>query len=250
MKGFDARFWSALEPPFAHVILLSVRSRMKIAKCSFWIYSGIMRKERSIAVGFLKKIQYNSPVVLTFALLSAVALLLNWITGGAANRLLFSVYPCSWADPLGYIRLFGHVLGHAGFDHYAGNMILFLLLGPILEEKYGSRNLLLMIAVVALITGLADVLFMRVILLGASGVVFMAIILASMVSGDKGRIPLTFLIVVCVYLGKEIADGILAQDGISHLTHIISGLCGGGFGLFFNRCCRLAGSHTGGKLHF
>lgn len=187
-----------------------------------------------MALGFFKRIQYNSPVVLTFVLLSFVALLLDWITGGAANRLLFSVYPCSWADPLGYIRLFGYVLGHVSFDHCAGNMILFLLLGPILEEKYGSKNLLLMIAAVALITGLADVLFMHVILLGASGVVFMAIILASVVSADKGRIPLTFLIVVCVYIGKEIADGILVQDGVSHMAHIIGGLCGGGFGWFFN----------------
>lgn len=185
-------------------------------------------------MNFLKKIQYNSPVVLTFALLSLAALILDWITGGAANRLLFSVYPYSWTDPLGYVRLFGHVLGHVSFEHYAGNMLLFLLLGPILEEKYGSRNLLLMIAVVALVTGLADVLFMHVILLGASGVVFMAIILASVVSADRGRIPLTFLIVVCVYIGKEIAEGILVQDGVSHVAHIIGGLCGGGFGLLFN----------------
>ena len=196
-----------------------------------------------MALGFFKRIQYNSPVVLTFVLLSFVALLLDWITGGAANRLLFSVYPCSWADPLGYIRLFGYVLGHVSFDHYAGNMILFLLLGPILEEKYGSKNLLLMIAAVALITGLVDVLFMHVILLGASGVVFMAIILASVVSADKGRIPLTFLIVVCVYIGKEIVDGILVLDGVSHMAHIIGGLCGGGFGWFFNSRCKQIGSH-------
>lgn len=185
-------------------------------------------------LNFVKKIQYNSPVVLTFVLLSLVALLIDWSTGGAANWLLFSVYPCSWADPLGYVRLFGHVLGHVSFDHYAGNMILLLLLGPILEEKYGSKALLLMIGGVALVTGLADILFMHVILLGASGVVFMAIILASAVSADRGRIPLTFLIVICVYIGKEIADGILAQDGISHAAHIIGGVCGGGFGMLFN----------------
>lgn len=198
-----------------------------------------------MVMGFFKKIQYNSPVVLTYALLSGTALLLNWVTGGTANRLLFSVYPCSWTDPLGYIRLFGHVLGHVSFDHYAGNMVLLLLLGPLLEEKYGSKSLLLMVAAVALITGLADVLFMHVILLGASGVVFMTIILTSVVSGDKGRIPLTFLIVVLVYLGKEIADAILVQDGISHLTHVIGGLCGGGFGLLFNSCYRKTSYRSG-----
>ena len=180
-----------------------------------------------IVLEWFKKIQYNSPVVLTFAFLSFGVLLLHWVTAGTTTRLLFSVYPCSWGDPLGYIRLFGHVLGHADFDHYAGNMLLFLLIGPILEEKYGSNKLL--------ITGLVDVLFMNVILLGASGIVFMAIILVSAVSAGEGRIPLTFIIVVGVYIGKEIVDGILVQDSISHLTHIIGGVCGGGFGVLFKK---------------
>ena len=88
-------------------------------------------------------------------------------------------------------------------------------------------------------------MYKRQILLGASGVVFMTIILTSVVSGDKGRIPLTFLIVVLVYLGKEIADAILVQDGISHLTHVIGGLCGGGFGLLFNNCYRKTSYRSG-----
>lgn len=119
-------------------------------------------------------------------------------------------------------------------EHYAGNLLLFLLIGPILEEKYGSSKLLLMIAVVALLTGLADVLLMNAILLGASGVVFMAIVLVSIVGADEGRIPLTVILVVGVYIGREIVNGILIQGGVSHLTHIIGGVCGGGFGWFFN----------------
>ena len=82
----------------------------------------------------MRKIRYNSPVVLTFALLSMAALLLNRLTAGWTNAYLFSVYRSSLADPLFYFRLFGHVLGHANWAHYSGNMVLLLLTGPMLEE--------------------------------------------------------------------------------------------------------------------
>ena len=83
--------------------------------------------------------QYNSPVILTFFLLSLGVLFLGQYTGGWTTTHLFSVYRSSLKDPLFYIRLFGHVLGHSGYSHYMNNMLLLLLVGPGLEEKYGSR---------------------------------------------------------------------------------------------------------------
>ena len=81
----------------------------------------------------MKKLQYNSPVILTFFLLSLGVLVLDWITGGWTTLHAFCVYRSSMADPLFYVRLFGHVLGHAGFDHFLGNMLLLLVIGPPLE---------------------------------------------------------------------------------------------------------------------
>ena len=40
----------------------------------------------------LPKLSYNAPVVLTFTLISLVALLLDRVTDGKTNHLLFSVY--------------------------------------------------------------------------------------------------------------------------------------------------------------
>ena len=76
----------------------------------------------------MKKLQYNSPVILTFFLLSLGVLLLDWITGGWTTLHAFCVYRSSLADPLFYVRLFGHVLGHADFDHFLGNMLLLLVI--------------------------------------------------------------------------------------------------------------------------
>lgn len=68
------------------------------------------------------KIQYNSPVVLSFALLSLAALILNTLTGGWTTVKLFSVYRSSAADFLTYPRFILHVLGHSSYSHYIGNM--------------------------------------------------------------------------------------------------------------------------------
>ena len=85
------------------------------------------------------KISYNAPVALTFALLSLLALVANHFTGGWVNASLCSVYRCSLADPLAWFRFFGHVLGHSGYAHYISNMVLILVLGPNLEDRFGRH---------------------------------------------------------------------------------------------------------------
>lgn len=176
-------------------------------------------------------IVYNSPVVLSFALISLAVLLIGQITANASNILLFSVYRSSMLSPLFYIRLFGHVLGHSGWSHYIGNMMLFLLIGPMLEEKYGSKDLLFMILITAFVTGIVHIIVSPAGLLGASGVVFMMITLSSVTSVKKGKIPLTLIFVVILYIGQQIINGIFVKDNISQLTHIVGGVLGIVFGL-------------------
>ena len=178
-----------------------------------------------------KKIQYNSPVILTFAIVSFGALILNMITNGWSNRLLFSVYRSSFGNPFTYVRLFGHVLGHSNLQHYTGNMMMILLLGPMIEERYGSITMLKMMGITAFVTGIINsLLFPRIALCGASGIVFLLIVLSSMVNFKEGEIPLTLILVLVVYLGEEIVNGLFSKDNISQLAHIIGGLCGCGFG--------------------
>ena len=181
-------------------------------------------------------IRFNAPVILTFALLSLLALLLgNW-TNGAATHQYFSVYRSSLSDPLTYVRFIGHVLGHADYEHYMGNMLLLLLVGPGLEEKYGSGTMVWMILVTALVTGLVHfVCFPGSALLGASGVVFMMIVLSSFTAMRRGEIPVTLILVVIFYLGGEIMDGLFKKDNISQITHIVGGLCGLIFGFTVRR---------------
>lgn len=173
------------------------------------------------------KISYNAPVELTFSLLALIALLLDPITNGWTTAHLFSVYRCSLSDPLAFFRFFGHVLGHSGFSHYIGNIVLILVLGPNLEERFGSWNVLWAILLTAFISGLVQFIFFPgTALLGASGIVFMMILLSSFGGVRNGVIPVTLILVAIFYLGGELWDAIAKQDNVSQLTHIIGGLCG------------------------
>jgi len=183
----------------------------------------------------MRRVQYNSPVVLTFALLSLGALVLDFITGGWTTQAFFCVYRSSLTDPLTYVRMIGHVLGHSGYAHYMGNMMLLLVIGPPLEEKYGSSQLLFCIAATAVVSGLVQViLFPHTGLLGASGIVFMMIVLSSLAGMRSGSIPLTLILVLILYLGGELVDAVTLQDSVSQLTHIVGGVCGAALGYMMN----------------
>ncbi len=181
------------------------------------------------------KISYNAPVTLTFSLLALIALLLDGFTGGWTTRSLFSVYRCSLADPLAWFRFFGHVLGHSGYAHYMGNIVLILVLGPNLEDRFGSWDVLWAILITALISGLIQFIFFPgSALLGASGIVFMMILLSSFGGVYNGVIPITLILVAVFYLGGELWNAIFVDDNVSQLTHIIGGLCGTVFGFLLS----------------
>ena len=176
------------------------------------------------------RITYNAPVTLTFALLSTLVLILDQFTGTAMTERFFSIGgTMEWGIPLAYLRLVSHVIGHANWTHLLSNFAFILLLGPILEEKYGAATLVLMMLITALVTGLLNVLFFSTGLLGASGIVFMTILLVSFTNFRKGEIPLTFILVVVLYLTREMIAA-FQDDSISQFAHIAGGFCGSLFG--------------------
>ena len=182
------------------------------------------------------KITFNSPVVLTFAAVSFVVLILNYLTAGHSNKLLFMTWHSTLRSPLTYIRFFTHVLGHSGFEHYIGNMAYILLLGPMLEEKYGSNLILAIIALTGFITGLLNyILFPNTALCGASGVVFAFILLTSFTSFKQGEIPITFILVAVIFIGQQVVEGIFVRDNISNTSHILGGVIGSAVGYRLNK---------------
>ena len=181
----------------------------------------------------INKLQYNSVVVLSFFFISLIAFVLNVITKGKTNKLLFSSYRSSLFNPFTYVRLITHIFGHANWQHFMNNFLYILLIGPMIEEKYGSKNLLIMIGVTALITGIINNVFSKnKMLLGASGIVFMMIVLSSFVNIESGKIPITLILICIFYVINEIISGIFKKDDISHLGHLIGAISGFVFGYY------------------
>lgn len=182
------------------------------------------------------RLSWNAPVVLGFMAICFGVQLLNGLTAGRSNLLVFSVYRSSLVNPLTWVRCVCHVFGHADWNHLINNMMYLLILGPMLEEKYGSSNLIFVMLATALATGLTIMLFFpQVALLGASGIVFAFILLSSITATDAGTIPVTFVLVALLYLGQQVYQGLFTHDNISQLGHIIGGAVGSALGFTMNR---------------
>lgn len=195
---------------------------------------------RQIGVEIKVKIKYNAPTTLTFSLLCFAVFIVNTYiipaTGSSFGLIdsLFTV-PSSVtfdpSNPLDYLKLFTHIFGHANWTHLIVNLSYILILGPMLESSYGSINMALMILVTGFATGVINVCFFQTTLLGASGAVFMMVLLSSFTNHKKNEIPLTFILVVVLFLGREIVNA-FGNDDISQFAHLAGGLCGSLFGFF------------------
>jgi rhomboid protease GluP len=181
------------------------------------------------------RIRYNSPVILTYALVCAVVLLIDQLTGGVFIRNFFTLPPTlAGSSIFGWLRMVTYVIGHANWTHLISNFSFILLIGPVLEEKYGSLPLLVMMIVTALATALLNLLIVRTGLYGASGIVFMLILLSSFTNIRQGEIPITFILIIALYVVREFINA-LAPDTVSQLAHIAGGIIGGLFGFVFAR---------------
>jgi membrane associated rhomboid family serine protease len=180
------------------------------------------------------RISYNAPVVLTFALAAVGVFILGEAVSKEFVARWFVAKP--WLHDTGdYLALITHILGHKDWNHLLSNFMLILLLGPLLEERFGSGKLLGMILVTALATGLLNLAIFDTGLLGASGIVFMMILLASTANIRQGEIPLTFIAVAAIYLGGEIVRALDSEDQISQMAHLIGGVAGAVFGFLAAR---------------
>ena len=182
------------------------------------------------------KITFNAPVTLGFVIMCFIATLLGVISQERITQSVFMTYHSSLTNPMTYVRFITHIFGHSGWSHFIGNASYLLLLGPMLEEKYGSNELIEVIGITAIATGLVNyIFFWNVGLCGASGIVFAFIILASFTGFKEGEIPLTFILVAVIFIGQQVYEGIAVQNDISNMAHIVGGIVGAVIGYELNK---------------
>lgn len=140
----------------------------------------------------------------------------------------------SFSDPYFYLRLISYIAGHGGWSHLIGNLMIILLVGPLLEEKYRSGKLLEMILITAIATGLLNTFLFSTSVMGGSGIAFMLILLSSFSNIKSKELPLTFLIIAVLFIGSEVISS-LKIDRISQFSHLAGGFIGAGYGFFRNK---------------
>ncbi|MDO4996567.1 MAG: rhomboid family intramembrane serine protease [Bacilli bacterium] len=184
---------------------------------------------------YLSYFQYNSVVILTYFFICLGVMLIHQVTGGESTKHFFSTSSSSsLLNPITYVRFITHIFGHGSWDHFTHNFLYILLVGPMVEEKYGAYNLIIMIGICAVVDAIINKLFCpNTRTYGASGVVFMLIVLSSFVNIEAGKIPLTLVLIVLFYLVDEVFKGLFKKDNVSHLGHLIGGVCGIVFGFYF-----------------
>jgi membrane associated rhomboid family serine protease len=104
--------------------------------------------------------------------------------------------------PRNRISLLSRAAGHDSWTHLISNFSFILLVGPILEENYGSLSPLVMM-----------------------------ILLASFTGFNRGEIPLAFILALVLYLGRELFNA-FSSDSISEFARIAGGSRGSLFGFF------------------
>lgn len=187
------------------------------------------------------KISLDAPLVLGF---SALCLLVHLGTVRLWSELTqnyFTLWPWMYSSPrtlMFYPRLVSHIFGHGGWEHLSGNMTLIILVGPSCETAYGARVLAFIMLLTALVTAAFHYLFAPVnaMQMGASGIAFMLIILHSMRDHQAGKIRVSLLVLLVVWVFKE-ATGFVSNaaghfDGISHQAHLFGAVVGGVSGFF------------------
>ena len=196
-----------------------------------------------ISQNVLRKLTVNAPVTLGFCIL---CLLVHIMTlGGYADfvtRLLAVHDDWNGLSIPQYTSFWTHCFAHSSFAHLRGNLTMLLLLGPGVEYHFRSKNVMLIMAFVSMVSALVHIIVGKrnIHQLGASGIVFCFILLNSLVSAKHGQIPVSFVLTVLLYMGDELIQFMASfmsfsnNDPVSHHAHIAGGLVGAAAGFYIH----------------
>lgn len=203
------------------------------------------------------KFHYDSPVMLTFAFLTLITFVLDtfafkgklkdvWlITPTAAG----GAFPFAFSDFPSILRLFIHIFGYSDSPILICNLIFILLLGPQMEERYGSVIIGIMIFVSALFSGVLNACFCQNAVCGADPVVFMLILLWTMMHLSRSKISASAIAVIALFIVMEIFRK--NPNGVVGVVIVAAGgLCGSLFAFLASPKARKAKKNEAAMAEF
>lgn len=191
------------------------------------------------------KFIFDSPVVLVFSVVSAVIFISDLILKLNLSEKIFecpgakSVPAFDFKSALSYVNLVIYPFGGENSTSFFLNIGFILLLGPVLEERYGSIMLALMIFITSLVGGVLTACVSTFGISGCGGIVFMMIILSVLSVFIKKQLPVSWIFIFALYLafslfsGKKISGFMpFMQNNVPVFIQLASGICGSLFGFF------------------
>ena len=203
------------------------------------------------------KFEYDSPVMLTFAFLTLIIFILDTFAfkGKLKDTWLFTptaaggAFPFSFSDFPSILRLFIHVFGYDEASVLICNLIFILLLGPAMEERYGSVIIGIMIFVSALFSGVLNACFCQNAVCGAEPVVFMLILLWTMMQLSRSKISASAIAVIALFVTmlvfRKNPNGLVGL-----IVTIAGGLCGSLFAFLTSPKARKAKKNEAALAEF
>ena len=178
------------------------------------------------------KFNYDAPVTLTFTLLSILLFLIDIIFLECnLNTSLFRTpaiggeFQFNFKSISSYLKLFLYVFGWRSTISFFSELVVILLLGARMEERYGSLVIGLMILINTIFTSVLTACCCKQPFSGTDSIVFMLILLDMLFHISKKTISLssalaTGLFIVCLFVVPN------QNDIVGVLIVLAGGLCG------------------------
>lgn len=157
---------------------------------------------------FSYKFLYDAPVTVTVALLTLTLFIIDsfFIKTPVIATFLSSPTSSSGASAFSFssvkciLSLFFHIFSYFDLNLLLCDVVFILLLGPFMEERYGSLIIGIMIFVASLFSGVLNACFCKEVASGAGSIVFMLILLNVLVSVSKKTVSLSSVFALLVFI--------------------------------------------------
>lgn len=177
------------------------------------------------------KFNYQSKVINSFVIITLLLYVLDVVV--FKNKLNSSILPCPTNSSGNmqfsyfryYLKLFIYVFGATDKLILFTNLLFIILLGPQMEEQYGSVMIGIMMFISAIFAGVLNACFCKEPMLGADPIIFMLIILDVLLCCKKKTINCTTFLLVIIFICVQVFRN-SSNGAVGNIIVIAGGLCG------------------------
>lgn len=201
------------------------------------------------------KVAVDAPVTIGFVLICFFIFVIDsFFAKGFLSANVFNsptnakgAFPFIVSEPLMYAKLILYVFSTNSIQLLVLNMLLIVLLGPEMEQKYGSVIIGIMILISALFSGVLNVCFCSQPIQGCLSVIFMLAFLNVFYAIVQNKLTVSSIIVFVLVFVYEFFQK--SDNGvIGILISICGGLCGSLIAFLSSPKVRAAKKSNGGGL--